>query len=560
MGLFDKVKSAADKASKSAKDAAEKAAEKVSSTASIALDKAAETVNDVSAAIDEKGISGIAGNAISATIDKAVDVKESVSELYDEVANTDLEVEESYCSWCNQKTTATLIEKNSISRNIYSCNSSECKAEKNKIVQCRACSNKAKLNEDWGLDGHFCSVHSGEVANFEHLDDQLENITDFHKIVERNDINMKRLAKTGAMVAGGAVVIGPLAFYAAPALGGALGSAMGLSGAAATNAGLATLGGGALAAGGAGMAGGTMVVSAVGGALGGRLGGVVSNSYFSDIEGFNIRKVREGKEPALMCIDGFLTQDADTEQEWLDNLPEHFSDRAVYVVDWESKRLKDIAKSFSAAGLKQGGLKVGISNLAKKAAKAAPSKLAPIANVLTVADLIDNPWHVARYKSEETGILLADLIARTGQKFVLLGHSLGCRVIYFCLSALKTRDDKNWIDSVYLMGGAVNNDISQGNESGVSWHQIEKAVDNQIFNFYSKNDDVLKYLYGAAELFSGNSIGRNTIDTAAIKNIDVTEQVAGHTCYKPNLNKILREEDLGTSEDKSHDFPDVEVV
>lgn len=545
MGFLDKVKSAADKASQTAKEAAEK----VSETASNALDRAAETAHEVQTAINEKGVSGVAGDAISVTIDKAVDVKESVTEIYDEIANTDLETEESYCSWCNKKTTATLLVKNGISRNVYQCNSLECQEAQNEVVQCRVCRNKAKYNDSWGFDQQFCSVHSGEIANFEHLNDKLENITDFHKIVDRTDVNMKRIAKTGAVVAGGAVIIGPLAYYAAPALGGALGSAMGLSGAAATNAGLATIGGGALAAGGAGMAGGTMVVSAVGGALGGRLGGVVSNSYFADIDGFNIRKVREGSEPALMCIDGFLTQDEDTADAWLDNLPEHFNDRAVYVVDWESKRLRDIAKTFSAAGGKQGAIKFGISNLAKKAAKAAPAKLAPIANVLTVADLIDNPWHVARYKSEETGILLADLIARTNQKFTLVGHSLGCRVIHYCLSALKTREDQKWIESVYLMGGAVNNNVS--GEGGMDWYEIEKAVEGGIYNYYSKNDDVLKYLYTVAELFTGKPIGRNLIPSKAITNFDVTNNVPKHISYKPNMKVLLRNSASEEIEDKN---------
>ena len=47
---------------------------------------------------------------------------------------------------------------------------------------------------------------------------------------------------------------------AAPAIGGLIGAAMGLYGAAATSAGLALLGGGAVAAGGLGMAGGTAFI------------------------------------------------------------------------------------------------------------------------------------------------------------------------------------------------------------------------------------------------------------------------------------------------------------
>lgn len=71
---------------------------------------------------------------------------------------------------------------------------------------------------------------------------------------------------------GGAVLLGTGAWLAAPAIGAALGSAAGLSGAAATGHGLALLGGGTLAAGGAGMAGGMAAVAGAG-ATAGLLGG-----------------------------------------------------------------------------------------------------------------------------------------------------------------------------------------------------------------------------------------------------------------------------------------------
>ncbi|WP_280471932.1 hypothetical protein [Nocardia cyriacigeorgica] len=56
--------------------------------------------------------------------------------------------------------------------------------------------------------------------------------------------------------------------WAAPAIGAAVGGAMGLSGAAATSAGLAALGGGSLAAGGFGVAGGTALLTGLGGVAG----------------------------------------------------------------------------------------------------------------------------------------------------------------------------------------------------------------------------------------------------------------------------------------------------
>jgi hypothetical protein len=72
-----------------------------------------------------------------------------------------------------------------------------------------------------------------------------------------------------ALVSVAGLGVGALtAGWAAPFIGAAVGSAMGLSGAAATSAGLAALGGGSLAAGGFGMAGGTALLTGLGGAAG----------------------------------------------------------------------------------------------------------------------------------------------------------------------------------------------------------------------------------------------------------------------------------------------------
>lgn len=70
-------------------------------------------------------------------------------------------------------------------------------------------------------------------------------------------INWKKIA----LFSLGGLVIAPIAWFAAPLIGGAIGVAAGLSGAAATAHGLAILGGGSLAIGGLGMAGGMGVVT-----------------------------------------------------------------------------------------------------------------------------------------------------------------------------------------------------------------------------------------------------------------------------------------------------------
>ncbi len=76
--------------------------------------------------------------------------------------------------------------------------------------------------------------------------------------LSRREVDKRKVV---AVVAGGAAVGVLTGGLAAPLIGGAVGGALGLSGAAATSAGLALLGGGSVAAGGLGMAGGTAILA-----------------------------------------------------------------------------------------------------------------------------------------------------------------------------------------------------------------------------------------------------------------------------------------------------------
>jgi hypothetical protein len=87
--------------------------------------------------------------------------------------------------------------------------------------------------------------------------------------------------RIGIISAGAIAICAAGGWLAAPMLGTALGTAAGLSGAAAVAHGLALLGGGALAAGGAGMAGGVWLVVGVSAAVGGGLAG--SSTLFFEL-------------------------------------------------------------------------------------------------------------------------------------------------------------------------------------------------------------------------------------------------------------------------------------
>ena len=505
--------------------------------------KAKETVENTSETIKENIPNRILDNVNDIANKTKKTAQDNLENMSDKFLDSGLEQIKSYCSWCFEIHTCTLKEKNNLSRNIYICDG--CGHE---IVKCRVCNNKAKYSElkdeNIGIwSNNFCAVHEGQIAKFESLSWSLESIGEYRDIVERTELNYKKIGTTAAFTLGGAAVIAPLAFLAAPAIGGAIGasSILGYSGAAATNAGLATLGGGALAAGGFGMAGGVAVVTATGSALGGRYGAVISNSYFGDIDGFEIVKIKPGIEPTIICIDGFLNEEnKNATQPWIAGLEEKYKKNTIYYVKWESKRLMSLVTSFgqviSSEGLKNTTLKATLS-----ASKAVATKVAPLGLAIQTLGLATNPWSVASIKAYQTGALLADIIARTDKEYILIGHSLGARVIYSCLASLKTKD-KYFIKDVHLLGGAVDKNC-ENDDSRVCWSELHNSVSGKIRNYYSKNDTVLQTLYKVGEGVKfefGDPIGRHPIENGKIDNIDVTEYIKGHTEYKPNLNKILQ--------------------
>lgn len=99
-----------------------------------------------------------------------------------------------------------------------------------------------------------------------------------------------KLGQKLAIIFASGVVLAITGGAAAPALGGFIGSLMGLYGAAAVSAGLAFLGGGAIVAGGFGMAGGTAVIIGGGAILGIGVGSGISK-IFSNSSLFTLEKL-----------------------------------------------------------------------------------------------------------------------------------------------------------------------------------------------------------------------------------------------------------------------------
>lgn len=424
-----------------------------------------------------------------------------------------------WCSGCLERHDHGWVERRSLTPDGYICRG--CGAVTTPCLWPR-CSHFALRKPGKLQLGKYCAEHQHAIPGFEKLDAELESLENYESWLDFDSRHAKRITAVTGGVLGGALVIAPLFFAAAPAIGGAIGAWSGLSGAAATSHGLALLGGGAIASGGLGMAGGAAVITAAGAGLGSALGASVTTAYVGDDSSFALELVEAGVGPPVIFANGFLSEDKSGWGEWRPMIRKRYPDSPVYRLRWGAKELRDLQQLLTI----EVGSKVALSTIAKTASSAtrlAMKRIGLIGGALTIADLTKNPWWVARTRANMTGAVLADLIARTSTTdYVLVGHSLGARVMFAASQVLGSRTSTPQVQSVHLLGAAVgaDHDLSA----------VGNAVTGTVWNYWSRNDEILGKLYKGAELGqnAAGSIGFTT-SHPNVKNRNVSQQVAGHS-------------------------------
>lgn len=377
----------------------------------------------------------------------------------------------------------------------------------------------------------YCAEHRHDVTGFETVHHKIASLDDWEVTRTYAQPNLRRRSQIAGAAAAAIPVAATAALFAAPAVGGAVGSLVGsYSGAAATNYGLALLGGGAIAKGGLGMAGGTAVVTALGGALGGGVSASVANAYAREDKSFRIEKLRDGDGPMVLVCSGFLNEGSEGWGDWEDIVNSRYPMSPVYRVHWGSKELRDLGVLVGAGGAKVAG-GIAAKKAAAKAAKLTSKRLGPAGPVFAAAGLAKNPWHVAKSRADKTGIIIADLLARTEtSSYILIGHSLGARAMTVAAQTLHTNEHAPHIEAVHLLGAAIGANSKQG------WDSLAEAADEGVYNYFSRNDSVLKFLYRAAQgLKSAAGEQGFEFPPEKLTNVDVTDQVAGHSDYCKNV-------------------------
>lgn len=225
-----------------------------------------------------------------------------------------------------------------------------------------------------------------------------------------------------------------------------------------------------------------------------------------------LRLVRKGIDPLIITIDGFLSDDDAIDNEWEEAINRFYPNNTWYHLKWKSKSKIDLVVN-SSATMQILGLVIPQTRF--------PSILATAINT----------WYKAYNNSKKAGEELAEILLNHNRsELILMGHSLGGSVIYNCLKELSNKN-LTIINEVHILGGAVNSSIKK-------WGSVKQSVKYNIFNYFSKNDKILKYSYSVSTTDRFPS-GRNKIDINGIINLDVTGMVDSHMSFKKEFKNII---------------------
>ena len=345
-----------------------------------------------------------------------------------------------------------------------------------------------------------------------------------------------RFWKVGIASVAGAALIGVTGGLAAPLVAAGIGGVMGGLGLGATAAAgyLGTL------------AGSSVLVGGLFGAYGGRMTGKMLDSYAREIEDFAFVPVRGKKRGwsdvqdatsedrrlrVTVAISGWLTDKEEVVRPW--HVLGHQAE--IFALRYELDVLLGLGNALTSM-VKSAAWGYAKNEIIKRTIFASLTAALWPLGLLKVGRVVDNPFSVAKARSDKAGTILADaLIKRApGERPVtLVGYSLGARVIYSCLKSLAERDAFGLVESAVLMGAPTPSITTE-------WQMMRTVVAGRLVNIYSENDYILGFLYRTSSIQLGIAGLQNVHGVPSVENVDVSDIVDGHLRYRYLVGKILK--------------------
>ncbi|XP_051895199.1 transmembrane and coiled-coil domain-containing protein 4 isoform X2 [Pristis pectinata] len=374
----------------------------------------------------------------------------------------------------------------------------------------------------WLLRIPFEELEIFEESLVESLKGHKEKDSEEFEISQKKKDRKKKLKRyflIGLATVGGGTVIGLTGGLAAPLVAAGAAAIVGTAGAAAI-----------------GSTAGIAIMASLFGAAGAGLTGYKMKKRVGAIEEFEFLPLTDGNQLHItIAVTGWLCTGkyGSFEAPWRSLL----QSKEQYCLAWESKYLMELGNTLVS-------LLNGLVNIvAQEALKytvlsGIVTALTWPASLLTVANVIDNPWGVCLSRSAEVGKHLAHVLLSRQQgrrPVTLVGFSLGARVIYFCLQELvQEKDCEGIIEDVVLLGAPV--------EGGAKhWKPLTKVVAGRIINGYCRGDWLLNFVYRSSSV-QLNVAGLQPIvmDDTKMINVDLSSIVNGHLDYMKQMDTILK--------------------
>jgi len=210
-------------------------------------------------------------------------------------------------------------------------------------------------------------------------------------------------------------------------------------------------------------------------------------------------------------------------------------DSEVFALRYEMDALLELGNSLKSMVSSYAWSYVKLEILKRTVLATLGSALWPV-YLLKMATSIDNPFAVARNRSEKAGEVLADALINKAQgerPVTLIGYSLGSRVIYSCLNSLAERRAFGLVESVVFIGSPVPSNAN-------NWRFMRSVVSGKMINVFSENDYILAFLYRATSIQFGVAGLQEVSSVESIDNLNLSAEVSGHLRYPDSIGKILK--------------------